>query len=97
MNTIDPELAPRYSDPRIHEWLKPISPDRPMCQSPIAKAYCDRVRRVTRAINLFLGHDHPENDGGLLDAAEALLDAYQRPGRILRRPSAPGPIAANGD
>ena len=77
MSIIDQELVPRYSDPRIAEWLMPIPPDRPMRQSPVAKAYCDRVRRVTRAINERLGLSHPENENGLLKAAEALLDAHQ--------------------
>lgn len=81
MSTIDPEVLPRYSDPRITEWLKPISPDKPLRQSPVAKAYCDRARCVTRAINEALGHDFPEDDNGLLMAAEALLDAYQHQDR----------------
>ena len=77
MSTIDPELAPRYADPRIHEWMKPISPDRPMRQHPVTRAYYDRVHRVTRAINERLGLSHPEDESGLLKAAEALLDAHQ--------------------
>ena len=60
MNTIDPD-----------EWLEPIPPDRPMRQHPVAKAHYDRVHRVTRAINEALGHDHPEDEGGLLDVAES--------------------------
>ena len=60
-----------HYDAHTGTWIAP--PTYAPRQDPVARAYYDRVHRLTRAINARLGHSHPETEGGLLDAVDALL------------------------